>query len=416
MELSLSLGVAAVSLAIFLLSPSMLYTASTPLTEPLMIFWTILVAFLIFRFQQSGSRKILVAASLAAFASSLTRYDGWYLLPFVALFILLMPQTSFRQRTVNAFIFCFISGLGPLLWFAHNVHRYGNAFEFYNGPYSAKAIYAHQLAVTAFRYPTDGSILISARYYLEDLRLITGPWLLVLAMFGLIVWSIDGRKRRRGAAAILLLVPLLFYVQSMAFAAIPIYVPTLFPHTYYNLRYGLEMLPAVAIFPAFIAGGNDKELKFRGHLVLPPLLLAVVLAQQTAIAAQGVKNIPIVHESILNTPCATKTQRALISYFRSNFDGHTILMALGQWPCLNPQVGIPYRETITEGNRRYWRKLPQGASKLAEWIVVKRGDAVDDLMRAFPRAFTDFRQVARFDFPGEEPAAVYRRTSGAGRE
>ena len=413
LEMSLSIGAAAVSLAIFLLCPSMLYAASAPLTEPLMIFWTILVTFLIFRFQQTGSRKILVAASVAAFAGSLTRYDGWYLLPFVALFILLVPKAPFRQRVVNTFIFCLIAGTGPLLWLAHNAHRFGNALEFLNGPYSAKAIYAHQLATTAFRYPTDGSIILSAHYYLEDLKLVTGPWLLVLAMFGLIIWFIDPHKRRRCLAATLLLVPLIFYVQSMAFAAIPIYVPTLFPYTYYNLRYGLEMLPAIAIFPAFIAPQGDKAWRFHGHLILISIVTVVVLGQQASIAAAGASSIPIVRESILNTPCATRTQEALIHYLRSNYDGHTILMASGQWSCVNPTVGIPYRNTITQVNRGYWNRLPQGASKEAEWIIVKRGDAVDDLMRAFPHAFVDFKPAVHFSFPGEESATVYRCGSAA---
>jgi len=411
-QMNRSLGAAAVSLAIFLLSPGMLYAASTPLTEPLMILWTILVTFLVFRFQQNGSRKTLAAVSVAALAGSLTRYDGWYFLPFVALFILLVPKVAFRQRLINASIFCLIAGLGPLLWFAHNAHRYGNVLEFYNGPYSAKAIYAHQLATTAFRYPTDGHVLLSARTYLEDLKLVIGPWLLVLMMFGLILCLIDGSRRRRCAAAFLLLVPMIFYVQSMAFAAIPIYVPSLFPHTYYNLRYGLEMLPAAAIFPAFIAGSAGGKRKFRGNVIVAALLLAVVLAQDVAMAAPGARNIPIVRESILNTPCASKTEQAVIRFLRSNYDGHTILMALGKWPCVNPEVRIPYRNTITQANRRYWKRLPQGASKQAEWVVVKRGDAVDDLMRAYPGAFTNFRQVVRFSFPGEEPAAVYRRISG----
>ncbi|MGH9433328.1 MAG: ArnT family glycosyltransferase [Terriglobia bacterium] len=413
LEMNLYWGAAAVSLAIFLLCPSLLYAASCPLTEPLMVFWTILITLLIFRFQQTGRRTLLVAASLAAFAGSLTRYDGWYLLPFVALFILIVPPAPWRQRAINALIFCLISGAGPLLWFVHNVRRFGNALEFFNGPYSAKAIYSHQLATTAFRYPTDGSVILSARYYVEDLKLVSGPWLLVLAMFGLMVWIIDRRRQRRGAAALLLLVPLIFYVQSMTFNAIPIYVPTLFPYTYYNLRYGLEMLPAIAIFPAFIVGRGGWEWKFRGRGILVFVLLAMVLGQQASIVAQGVRRIPIVRESILNTPCATKTQRALIRYLRGNYDGHTIIMALGQWPCVNPKVGIPYRNTITEANRRYWRTLPQGASKQAEWILVKQGDAVDDLMRAFPRAFADFQPVARFSFPAEDPATVFRRASGA---
>ena len=125
--------------------------------------------------------------------------------------------------------------------------------EFYNGRGSAKDIYAHQLATTAFAYPTDGSLLLSARYYLEDLKLVIGVWALELAVLGVggVVRQparIPARRRR----SCCFIVPLPFYIQAMAHAAVPLYVPTLFPYTHYNLRYGMEMIAAVALFPSFV--------------------------------------------------------------------------------------------------------------------------------------------------------------------
>jgi len=86
-------------------------------------------------------------------------------------------------------LFSVIAGSGPALWVLHNTLRFGNPIEFYNGPYSAQAIYAHQLATTGFRYPTEGSWLLSARYYVEDLKLVIGAWPLELAVLGLVaIW------------------------------------------------------------------------------------------------------------------------------------------------------------------------------------------------------------------------------------
>src|ERR1019366_2493698 len=127
-----------------------------------------------------------------------------------------------------------------------------NPLEFYNGIGSAKDIYAYQLATTAFPYPTDGSLLLSARYYLEDLKLVIGVWGLELALLGFVAWCAGWRESRRTTAAVLFLVPLPFYVQAMAHAAVPLYVPTLFPYAYYNLRYGVAMIAAVALFPSFL--------------------------------------------------------------------------------------------------------------------------------------------------------------------
>ena len=46
--------------------------------------------------------------------------------------------------------------------------------------------------------------------------------------------------------------PLPFYVYSIAYGSVPIFIPQLWPHSYYNSRYGMEMLPALALF-AFLA-------------------------------------------------------------------------------------------------------------------------------------------------------------------
>ena len=59
----------------------------------------------------------------------------------------------------------------------------------------------------------------------------------------------------RGATAdcvgsLLLWVPLPFYVYSVAYGSVPIFIPQLWPHSYYNARYGMEMLPALALFAA----------------------------------------------------------------------------------------------------------------------------------------------------------------------
>ena len=53
---------------------------------------------------------------------------------------------------------------------------------------------------------------------------------------------------RRGRVALLLWAPLPFYALSIAYGSVPIFVPTWWPFSEYNLRYGLQFLPAFAVF------------------------------------------------------------------------------------------------------------------------------------------------------------------------
>jgi hypothetical protein len=357
---------------------------------------------------------MLTAASLAGFFGALTRYDGWYLLPFATMFVIFARQRPWTRRLLEAMFFGAIAGAAPMLWVLHNWSRYGNPLEFYNGPYSAAAVYKHQLATTGFRYPTDGSYLLSIRYYVEDLKLVIGLASLELALLGLVAWAADSRQRARRAAALLLLVPLVFYVQSMAHASVPIYVPTLFPNTYYNLRYGLEMLPAVALFPSFLV---SARLPGRARLSLAVAIIALLAVQFGASVRRGADQIGMLKESLLNTPCHTRVSEALTGFLKQNYAGGTILMATGEFPCVLPDLGIPYRDTVTEMNTRYWRVLRlgpghwQSAAPLAslKWIVRMESDPVDELMRAHPDAFHDFTLIESYGFAGEESVRVYRR-------
>ncbi|HLI29648.1 MAG TPA: hypothetical protein VKV79_00950, partial [Terriglobia bacterium] len=379
-----SLAPGVLALSAFLLSPNLLYAATTPLTEPLAIFWAMLTVCALFRFQQSGGS--VTSAGLAAFCGALTRYDGWYLLPFAAAFVFFCRSRELKDRIGETLLFCLIAGAGPLLWLLHNAYRFHNPLDFYQGPYSAKAIYAIQVATTGFRYPTDGNLWLSARYYIEDLKLVFGVWPLILAAAGFIGWLLDRRLRSQRSAALLLLVPLLFYSQALAYGSVPIYVPTLPPHTYYNLRYGLEMAPGLAVFTAFVLPPRLAKTWRAGVVVATCGLLAI---QTGAMLRHGLRALPVVQEGIRNTPCKSPAELDVIRFLRRHYEGEAVLLAAGKWPCVMPQLGIPLRNTLTEENRKYWRKLRFGASRYVGIIVVKRGDSVDELMRAYPGAFAD---------------------------
>ncbi len=405
LEMNRNVAAAAVTLAAFLACPNMAYLASTPLTEPLAILWMVLVVYGLFRYREGGRMRALIGSAVAAFFGTLTRYDGWYLLPFAALFVLFARSEPWRARLRHVALFSLIGGLGPILWLLHNEIRFENALEFYNGPFSAKAIYAHQLVTTAFPYPTDGSLWLSARYYLEDMKVVIGAWPLELAVLGMIAWAADSSESGRRRPALLLLVPLPFYFHSLAYAGVPIYVPTLNPHAYYNLRYGLEMLPAVAILSSFLLSSRlPREL--RAGLAL--LLLAVLAGQAMSLSAGGTSELAVVKEGVLNTPCRSKRQQAVIRFLRDRYDGGTVLMALGKWPCVMPAVGIAYRKTLTEANREYWQRLRSDPQNLTTWILRGDGDAVAELMRAYPQPFADFEILDRETFSGESGVEVYR--------
>ena len=87
-------------------------------------------------------------------------------------------------------------------------------------------------------------------------------------------------------------------------------------------------------------------------------------------------------------------------------------VAAGKWPCVFPEVGIHFRNTVSDSNREYWRELRTDASRFVEWIIRGDGDPVDELMRAYPQAFAEFELVEKDSFSKEGSVAIFRKKSG----
>ncbi len=221
---------AAVAAAVFLLNPNTLYLGSIPMSEA--VFFASLFALLYFtvRFRETRGWGALLGASLAAFCGTLTRYEAWFLLPFVAVYLLISAR---GKRIAALIIFCLIAALGPALWLAHNRWYYGDPLYFYRGPYSAMALQGTRL------YPGRGDWRLAAQYFFMAGQAVAGwPALIVLAAGTLLALA-----RRVVWPVLLLALPPVFYVWAIHSSGVPIFVPALWPHTFYNTRYGLAFLP-----------------------------------------------------------------------------------------------------------------------------------------------------------------------------
>src|SRR5579872_5893729 len=148
----------------------------------------------------------MLAAAAASNAASLTRYEGWFLIPFVTLYFVITAR-----RKSHALGFTVLALLGPLAWLAHNHYFYSNALEFYDGDYSPQAIYARQLASGVARYPGDHNWRQAIEYYFAAIQLTAG-W--PLAALGVLGVAAAFAKRMWWPLVFLALSPM-FYVWSI---------------------------------------------------------------------------------------------------------------------------------------------------------------------------------------------------------
>src|SRR5678816_660066 len=174
-----SAGAALATTLLFALNPEILYLQATPMTELLFLASLAAMLWATVWFRDSQSLGAILIAAAASNAASLTRYEGWFLIPFVCVYLLFVAK-----RRSHALLFAVLAALGPLAWLAHNRYYYSNALEFFNGPYSAGAIYQRQLAQGMERYPGDHQWLTAAWYYFTAGRLVAGIPLMLAGVAG----------------------------------------------------------------------------------------------------------------------------------------------------------------------------------------------------------------------------------------
>jgi hypothetical protein len=379
---------------LFALNPNMLYLQSTPMTEP--VFAASLAALLwaTLWFRDSQSVWAIVAAAVASNAASLTRYEGWFLIPFVALYLLVIA----RNKSL-ALVFGALAALGPVAWLAHNQYYYGNPLEFYNGYYSAQAIYQRQLAQGIARYPGDHDWKKALEYYFAAVRLTHGWVLLAAGAAGALV----ALYRRLWWPIALLALPPLFYIWSIHSAGTPLYVPHLWPNAWYNTRYGLAALP----FTAFAAGALVTMVRSRMCIAVALILAGGVSA---ALAVMG--EPACWKEAEVNSIARRAWTREGAMFLAANYRrGSGVIYSFGDLAGVLREAGIPLSEGLHQGNHPYWEAAiarPEFFLR-EEWALAVSGDAVATAILRAQRRGPHYELRKRIIVKGAPVIEIYQR-------
>jgi hypothetical protein len=390
---------AAATCLLLALNPNLLYLQSLAMTEA--VFLAALAALLYFtvRFRERQSLWSAAAAGLAAAAGSLTRYDGWFLIPFVALFFVLAAE---RRRWLAALVFAGIAALGPLSWLAHNWWYSGNILEFYNGPYSAKAIYQRQLDAGLARYPGDHEWGKAWLYFRSAAQLCAGWPLIWLGIAGAAAAAF---KRVLWPLALLALPPV-FYVCSMYSSSTPIYVPHLWPFSYYNTRYGLAALPLLAL----ASGALVAAVPVRFHRLAA--IVVVLVGISGWLAYPRSESWICLKESQVNSVARRAWTSQTADFLRAEYrTGDGALIFFGDLAGVFQQAGIPLRQTLHQDNEPlWWAAVARPELFLWEkWAVAISGDPVSVALARARKNSARYDCVKTIAVKGAPVIEVYRR-------
>jgi hypothetical protein len=387
---------AAASVALLVSNPNLLYLASIPMTEAIFLAAFFALLYFTIRFREQPTVWTALGAGAAALAGTLTRYEGWFLVPFVALYLLVAGR-----RLLPVMVFAAVAAAGPLAWLAHNWWHFGDPLEFYHGPSSAKAIYERALAQRLERYPGDGDWGKAARYYAAAVRLVAGWGLLGCGLAGA---ALLARRRGRPVLALCLLPPA-FYVISIQAGTAPIFVPHLWPFSYYNTRYAIAGLPLLLLGGAALAAAAPARRRSWA-------CLAVVAASLAPWLASGSRENWICwKESQVNSETRRAWTREAAEFLREHYNGGGIIAAFGDLTGIFQQAGIPLRQTLHSGNAPLWHAALRRPDLFLweEWAVAYSGDAVATAILRAQRGGPRFECVKMIALKGAPVIEIYQR-------
>jgi hypothetical protein len=250
-------------------------------------------------------------------------------------------------------------------------------------------------------YPGEKSPRTATLYLLKIARLNVGAgwWeylLLSAALFALLAVIYFSRKFSPWC---LLWVPLPFYALSIAWGSVPIYFPDWWPYSYYNVRYGLQLLPAVAVFAAL-------AYEFLGKFVP-----ARIVAGLTAVALMGSyysvwQGTPIcLREAQANGQGRMMFEDELARELKKLPASATLMMDCGAHSGAVQRAGIRFHRVLRESNPPYWEVALGRPAESADYVIAFPGDDVSFAVRLFPQGL---EQVGTIGAPETPKAFIYR--------
>jgi len=333
------------------------------------------------------ARTALARCAGCLAAAELTRYDGWFMAGVMGTAIVVIALRRWQNRALRRNAAKFVVGIAlvPVLWLAYNRVVYGNALNFANGPYSAKAIEQRVGAPN----PALHNAGVAAIYFLKSAQLNMAPgnwgrfWL-AAAFAALAIGAAIPRLRPQLAPLLLLWVPLVFYALSIAYGSVPIHVYTWWPFATFNQRYGLQLLPMFAVSTGvlaasvFLLGTGWRQV---GKLALLIALMVVSYASVWKAVPQCLQEAQ--RNWRIRSPLNSAVQRVIARLPRNS----RFLMDLGEHVGVMEQAGIPLRQVANNENHRPWKRPsdPEGLweraladpPRYADFVIAFDGDPVD---------------------------------------
>jgi len=365
-----------------MLNPSVLYMQSTPMSEMDLICLAVVAIFYATRWARTFDANDLVKCALATAMGTLVRYDGWAL---AAALLAVVGAVAWRRRgrliaESHGLLFGTLGLAGCVAWLIYQTVIFKNPFDFLNGPYSAQE--QQQVIEHGVGLPTHHNALLSLSVYTHTtLDTLTWP-IVVAALLGLLWWIYRTRLRTMSWPVYVILIPFVFNWLSLFLGMTVIQtpeVPLYGVSTFFNVRYGMMMIPAAALFIAALTTLRRE---------LAPIVLGLVILASTPLVSGAT---PYVLQDPLH-----QSGRALAieegQWLSSHYHGGAVLASSSTFSGLMFDSGLPDRAFVTDGDGASFHAALAHPETAANWIIMSPASGNYDPVWAALHDRTDWHQ------------------------
>ncbi|MBI3048289.1 MAG: hypothetical protein HYY76_08240 [Acidobacteria bacterium] len=374
---------AAVTAALLILNPNLLYLHATPMTEPLLLATTSLALLWLYEWVPLNETRVPVRLGVALLAAVWTRYEGWLI---VAAALVAAVYAAARIGASRA----------ALLQRALRL-----------GVWPAAAV----LLFVGISRATTGSWLVSGGFYERDpyydgqlVRSVLAVWwgthqlstrtTEVVAMAAAALVAVRALAARPDA-------PLLVPVTLFAAAALPAYA--FYAGHPFRVRYMVPLVAACALFGGVAVGVMRRH----AAMVTAGLLVGITLLQ----SPPWRQDAPVIVEARSDEPLR-RGRRHVTACLAAEYGGEKILASMGSLAHYMQELshaGFEISDFVHEGNGAIWElTMETGPALHTGWMLVEeQAEGGDVLARRIRQAPEFLRGMTRVCEGGG--VALYRR-------
>ncbi|KKS98116.1 MAG: family 2 glycosyl transferase [Candidatus Gottesmanbacteria bacterium GW2011_GWA2_43_14] len=390
-KLGVGLSGKILGVAVFVANLNVLYLQSTAMTELLLLATMTAGMYELLKWSMDENFLNLIKSAFWIMLSSLVRYEGWFLLLYAAFLIIfiMVRKKGYKVTEGTLILFGTLAGVGILLWFLWNTLIFNDPLYFAYGPFSART--QQKQMELAGVLSTKNNLLLSLKVYLFALIYNSYAYNAVLGLIGAIVFFTDKNiKPHVRFAATVLLTPLIFNVLALFMGHSVLFIQGISGDTWFNVRYGLMMLPSIAIFAGYLVH-KAKSLR----VTIIGLFVFVIFFAFTngdavtiddARVGSSQKNVSEV-SGYLNTHA-------------KNTKGFVLISAASH-DAIIFSSGLPMKRFIHEGTGGYWESATGSPDRWARWIVVRTNDNNDLTWKSLseaPDSISKYKLAAKYPF------------------